>query len=41
VQLPLDPPPSPELTQAPTALTDFAGYPLPGRSFYLTLDWTY
>jgi outer membrane receptor protein involved in Fe transport len=39
--LPLDPPPSPSLTETPTALTDVAGFPLPGRSFYLTLDWTY
>lgn len=39
--LPLDPPPSPTFTEAPTALTDLAGYPLPGRSFDLTLDWTY
>lgn len=41
VQLPLDPPPSPSLTEAPTALTDVAGFPLPGRSFDLSLDWTY
>ena len=41
VQLPLDPPPSPTLTEAPTALTDVAGFPLPGRSFDLSLDWTY
>jgi outer membrane receptor protein involved in Fe transport len=40
VDLPLDPPPSPELSVAPTALTDVAGFPLPGRSFYLTVDWT-
>jgi iron complex outermembrane receptor protein len=39
--LPLDPPPSPTLTESPTALTDVAGFPLPGRSFYLSLDWTY
>ena len=39
--LPLDPPPSPSLTESPTALTDVAGFPLPGRSFYLALDWTY
>jgi iron complex outermembrane receptor protein len=39
--LPLDPPPSPALTEAATALTDVAGFPLPGRSFYLALDWTY
>jgi iron complex outermembrane receptor protein len=39
--LPLEPPPSPMLTEAPTALTDVAGFPLPGRSFYFTLDWTY
>jgi len=25
----------------PTPLTDVAGFPLPGRTFYLTLDWTY
>ncbi|MEJ7602486.1 MAG: TonB-dependent receptor, partial [Kofleriaceae bacterium] len=24
-----------------TALADLAGYPLPGRTFYLSLDWTY
>jgi iron complex outermembrane receptor protein len=41
VHLPLDPPPSPSLTESPTALTDVAGFPLPGRSFYLSLDWTY
>jgi len=41
VQRPLDPPPSPSLTEAPTPLTDVAGFPLPGRSFDLSLDWTY
>jgi len=41
VHLPLDPPPSPSFTETTTALTDVAGFPLPGRSFYLTLDWTY
>jgi len=41
VRLPLDPPPSPTLTDAPTALSDVAGFPLPGRSFYLSLDWSY
>ncbi|MEO8705142.1 MAG: TonB-dependent receptor, partial [Kofleriaceae bacterium] len=25
----------------PAALSDLAGFPLPGRSFYLALDWTY
>ena len=40
-KLPLDPPPSPALTETPTPLTDVAGFPLPGRSFYLSLDWTY
>jgi iron complex outermembrane receptor protein len=39
--LPLDPPPSPTLTSTPTALTDVAGFPLPGRSFYLSLSWTH
>src|SRR5262249_20063757 len=32
-ELPLVPPPRPDLTSAPTALADVAGYPLPGRSF--------
>jgi len=40
VQLPLDPPPSPTFTTTPTALADVAGFPLPGRSLYLTLDWS-
>jgi iron complex outermembrane receptor protein len=31
---PIDPP-------VRTALADLAGYPLPGRSFYLSLDWTH
>jgi iron complex outermembrane receptor protein len=39
--IPLEPPPSPSLTEAPTALTDVAGFPLPGRSFYLSLEWTH
>src|SRR6185295_1529758 len=39
--LPLDPPPSPGLTESPTALSDVAGFPLPGRSVYLSVDWTY
>lgn len=39
--LPLDPPPSSARTETPTPLTDVAGFPLPGRSFYLSLDWTY
>lgn len=41
VPLPLEPPPSPELTESPAALADVAGYPLPGRSLYLAVDWTY
>ncbi|MBA3456456.1 MAG: TonB-dependent receptor, partial [Deltaproteobacteria bacterium] len=39
--VPLDPAPSPALTQTPTPLTDVAGFPLPGRSYYLSLDWTH
>ena len=39
--LPLDPPPSPAFTETPTPLTDVAGFPLPGRSFYLSIDWTH
>ncbi|HTR50191.1 MAG TPA: TonB-dependent receptor [Kofleriaceae bacterium] len=41
VQLPLVPPPSPTFTSTPTALTDVGGYPLPGRSFYLSMDWSH
>ncbi|HKE13475.1 MAG TPA: TonB-dependent receptor [Kofleriaceae bacterium] len=37
--IPLDPPPRPDLTRAPRAISDFFGYPLPGRAFYLTLQW--
>jgi iron complex outermembrane receptor protein len=39
--LPLDPPPRPDLTSTPTALADVAGFPLPGRTFYVSLDWSY
>lgn len=35
----LEPPPRPDLTSAPRAVSDFFGYPLPGRAFYLTLQW--
>lgn len=36
----LEPPPRPDLTTTPRAISDFAGYPLPGRAFYLTLAWS-
>lgn len=39
--LPLDPAPRPDLTTTPMALADVAGFPLPGRTFYLALDWSY
>lgn len=39
--LPLDPAPRPDLTETPTALADVAGFPLPGRTFYVSLDWSY
>lgn len=38
--LPLVPPPRPDLTRAPTALSDVFGYPLPGRSVDISLDWS-
>jgi iron complex outermembrane receptor protein len=37
----LSPPPSPDLTRAPRAIADFFGYPLPGRSFYASVEWTH
>jgi iron complex outermembrane receptor protein len=40
-EIPLDPAPRPDLTMTPTALADVAGFPLPGRTLYLTLDWSY
>ena len=35
--LELDPPPRPDLTEVPHPVSDFFGYPLPGRAFYATL----
>ena len=35
--LPLDPGAKP----SPTPLTDVSGFPLPGRSFYVSVDWTH
>jgi len=40
-QLPLQPPPSPTFTSTPTALADVAGFPLPGRSFYASIEWSH
>ncbi len=40
-ELPLVPPPSPTITQAPTALADLQGFPLPGRAFYVSFDWSH
>jgi iron complex outermembrane receptor protein len=37
----LDPAPSDEFQETPKALSDVHGYPLPGRSFYLTLEWSH
>jgi iron complex outermembrane receptor protein len=34
----LDPAPRPDLASVPRAVSDFLGYPLPGRAFYLTAD---
>ena len=39
--LPLDPAPRPDLTETPTALADVMGFPLPGRTFYVSLDWSH
>jgi len=37
----LDPPPRPDLASVPRAVSDFLGYPLPGRAFYASLDATF
>jgi iron complex outermembrane receptor protein len=39
--VPLDPAPRPDLTSTPMALADVAGFPLPGRTVYLALDWSH
>jgi iron complex outermembrane receptor protein len=39
--IPLDPPPRPDLTEVPRAISDFFGYPLPGRAFYLRAEWAH
>ncbi len=35
----LDPPPRPDLTSVPRAVADVAGYPLPGRAVYASVEW--
>jgi vitamin B12 transporter len=35
----LDPPPRPDLARVPGAISDFGGYPLPGRAVYATVEW--
>ena len=37
----LRPAPRPDLTSVPQAITEFAGYPLPGRAFYLSIEWNH
>jgi iron complex outermembrane receptor protein len=37
----LDPAPRPDLTTVPMAAVDVAGFPLPGRAFYVTAEWTH
>jgi len=39
--VPHDPAPRPDLTETPRALADVAGFPLPGRTFYVSLDWSH
>lgn len=38
-QVRLDPAPRPDLATVPRAISDYGGYPLPGRSLYATLEW--
>lgn len=37
-QVPLDPPPRPDLTSVPRAISDLVGFPLPGRAIYVRAD---
>ncbi|HTM22839.1 MAG TPA: TonB-dependent receptor, partial [Kofleriaceae bacterium] len=37
----LDPPPRPDLTEVPRAISDFFGYPLPGRAIYVRAEWAH
>jgi iron complex outermembrane receptor protein len=37
--VPLDPPPRPDLTSTPRPIADVLGYPLPGRSLLVTVSW--
>ena len=37
--VPLDPAPRPDLSRVPRAVADFGGHPLPGRAFYLAVEW--
>ncbi len=39
--VPLDPAPRPDLARIPRAVSDVAGFPLPGRAVYLRLDWSH
>ena len=39
--LALSPPPRPDLTNVPRPLADVHGYPLPGRAFYLSIEWSH
>lgn len=38
---PLPSPPRPDLTEIPTPLEDVGGFPLPGRTVYVALDWSH
>lgn len=38
--LELDPPPRPDLTTTPVAISDLSGLPLPGRHVFVSLEWS-
>ena len=40
-QVELEPPPRPDLTSSPRAVSDFFGYPLPGRALYVSARLTF
>jgi vitamin B12 transporter len=39
-RFPLEPPPRPDFTSTPVAISDISGLPLPGRHLFVSLEWS-